>query len=791
MLKESGSAPQTYAATLVELLRMRAAVSPHRTIFTFLEDGDAEGAVWDYATLDERARAIAAWLQTHVKPGGRALLLLPPGLEYIASFFGCLYAGVIAVPAYPPRRNRPSQRLRSIVAGAQPTAAISTAKLREFLATSDTLGDEGRELKWLAADEMEVDAANWTEPEIGADTLAFLQYTSGSTGDPKGVMVSHGNLLHNSALIHEAFGCDADSRGMIWLPPYHDMGLIGGILQPIYADFPAWLMPPLSFIQRPIRWLEAISRLRITHTGGPDFAYALCVDRTTAGQRNGLDLSSLKLAFTGAEPIRPETLDRFTESFGPFGFSRSAFFPCYGLAEATLMVSGHDRRKPAQVKRFAAAALETNTVIETTPDDASGKRLVSSGRAPEGLTVIIADPESGEPCAEDRVGEIWVKGESVAQGYWKQQAEGQFHALAADGTGPYLRTGDLGFRCDGELYVTGRLKDLIILRGVNVYPQDIELTVQGCHPSFRGWAGAAFSVEVDEAEKLVVVQEVEPRFKGDPQPLVAAIRQAIAAEHDQNVHAIALVRAGRVPRTSSGKIQRRACRAKYASNALEEVLAVWHAEDNRVRSNGDLGRPAPARPAGGAAPASPSKSAEAIRNWIVDHIAQRLHLTPADIDTGHPFAAFGLDSVQLVSLAGELETWLDRSLPPTVAWDYPTIDALSRYLAGENTPRATEIDLRAPVEPLAIVGVGCRFPGADGPEAFWELIRESRDAVREVPPDRWDGEALHDPDPDAPGKIATRRGGFLEGIDRFDPRRSLLIRRFDRDRLRFLSRNGS
>jgi len=742
-------------------LRSRAQGNPDRRIFTFLEDGQGEGVHWTYAEFDAAARRIAGWLQARTKPGDRAVLLVAPGLEYIASFFGCLYAGVIAVPAYPPRRNRQSDRLEAIVRSATPAVIIAATKVREALEGSPLLSDAT--VQWLLLDHFDAEPDAWRPSDVATDSLAFLQYTSGSTGDPKGVMVSHGNLLHNLGCIKRCFAAKSGEAGLIWLPPYHDMGLIGGILQPIYADCHTVLMPPLAFIQRPIRWLEGISKYRADVSGGPDFAYALCVDRTTPAQREGLDLSCWRLAFTGAEPIRPDTLDRFTEAFAPYGFRREAFYPCYGLAEATLLLTGAQAGAGPVVAKFAAAGLENN-VGES---DESGRPLVSSGGPAEGLEVLVVDAATHKRLDDGRIGEIWAAGASVSRGYWNftPSEHDQFHGhLAGDGRA-FLRTGDLGFFRDGELFVAGRLKDLIILRGANVYPQDIETTAVNANAALRGVAGAAFALDVGGTERLAVVHELELRFRGDAAEVAAAIRQAVAIEHDQQLARVVLVKAGRIPRTSSGKVQRRLCRSLLLEGKLEDVVLDWSADAEKPTRNGhateSLPKPAQAR--------AERRSTDHIRQWIVDHLAVRLHLAPADIDSSLPFAAFGLDSVQLVGMAGELEAWLGRTLPPTLAWDYPTIDALSRHLAGEDVRRADEGEEEA-VEPLAIVGVGCRFPGADDVEAFWDLIVNGREGVGDTPPDRWDVEARHDPNPDAPGKISTRRGGFLHDIDGFDPR---------------------
>jgi acyl-CoA synthetase (AMP-forming)/AMP-acid ligase II len=412
--------------------------------------------------------------------GERALLLYPAGLDFIAGFLGCLYAGVVAVPVYPPRRNRSMTRIQAIADDAEAKVALTTdivlSRVEDLIDDSPHL----RQLTWL--DTRHVPAGmerRWVLPDIHGETLAFLQYTSGSTGTPKGVVLNHANLVHNSALIAHAFEHTRTSLGVFWLPSYHDMGLIGGILQPIYVGRPNVLMSPMTFLQKPFRWLSAIARFHATSAGGPNFAYEHCIQKVTPEQRKQLDLSSWKLAFNGAEPVRAETLRRFAETFAPCGFRAEAFYPCFGLAEATLIVSGGYVAKPPIIRSFDSAALTQGKVQEVAGGSPTARDLVGCGQTLPDQKIVIAHPEKKTTCPPNAIGEIWVSGPSMAQGYWNQPdvTETTFHAHLQDtGDGPFLRTGDLGFMLDGELFVTGRLKDLIILRGVNYYPQDIEPT---------------------------------------------------------------------------------------------------------------------------------------------------------------------------------------------------------------------------------------------------------------------------------------------------------------------------
>jgi len=565
-------------STLVELLLWRAEHQPE-VGYTFLADGETEATHLAYAALDCQARAIAARLAEAGATGERILLLYPPGLAYIAAFFGCLYAGAVPVPGYPPRKNRALDRIAAIAIDAQATFALTTGVLLEDLEPRFALEIGLASLKLLttdASDSAVSFASTWQAPQVSADTLAFIQYTSGSTGTPKGVMVSHGNLLHNSGLMQQGFKYTPDSQGVIWLPPYHDMGLIGGILQPLYGGFPMTLMSPLTVLQKPYRWLAAISRYQATTSGGPNFAYDLCVEKITPAQRASLDLRSWDVAFNGAEPVRAETLERFATTFADCGFRREAFYPCYGMAEATLFISGGKKTALPITLKVNSVALEQHRVLTASGCEEDTRTLVSCGEMWPEQTVVIVDTTSKTRCVAEQVGEIWVHSPSVAQGYWHQlerTAETFGASLADTGAGPFLRTGDLGFMKNGELFITGRIKDLIIIRGKNHYPQDIELTVQHSHLALSCGCGAAFTVEVAGEEKLVIAQEVQRHYLRhlDVGEIIGHIRQAVTAQHALACYDIVLLKPGSVLKTSSGKIQRYAIRQKFLQGTLETV----------------------------------------------------------------------------------------------------------------------------------------------------------------------------------------------------------------------------
>ncbi len=567
--------------TLVDVLRRRACTHPDRMAYRFLDDGEEEGGSLTYAELDRRARALAAFLQREGGAGERALLLYPPGLDFVVSFLGCLYAGTVAVPAYPPRSNRPDSRLQAIARDARPRFALTTPALRDRAGVFLTQNPELAGVQWVATEEMDLSLADSWErgPELTSEGVAFLQYTSGSTATPKGVVVRHGNLVHNEEMIRRAFGQSEESVIVGWLPLYHDMGLIGNVLQPLYVGGTCVLMAPVAFLQRPSRWLRAISRYRATGSGGPNFAYELAVRKTGAEEREGLDLSCWEVAYNGAEPVRAETMERFAESFAPQGFRRGAFYPCYGLAEATLFVTGAERGSFPDVKKVDAEALERNRA-EAARDGAPSRSLVSGGHPWLDQKIEIVDPETCRPLPEGQVGEVWISGPSVAGGYWNRPEESArtFGARIEGREEAFLRTGDLGFLSDGSLYLTGRAKDLIILRGRNLYPQDLELTAERSHGDLRPGCGAAFAVEVDGEERLVLVQEVErdaekrwQKGTGSAAEVAEAVRRAVATEHEAAVHAVVLLRAGSVPKTSSGKIRRQSCRADFLAGNLEAV----------------------------------------------------------------------------------------------------------------------------------------------------------------------------------------------------------------------------
>ncbi|MBH8563711.1 AMP-binding protein [Nostoc sp. CENA67] len=689
------SADSPQEATLVNLLRYRTLQQPYQIPYTFLVDGETQKVSFTYERLDQKARAIAALLQSMKAFKQRVLLLYPPGLEFIAAFFGSLYAGVTVVPVYPPRGKQRMTRLQVIAKDAEATFALTTSSVITKLGERFKEEPELAALQCIATDEIPHNLADdWFFPEITNNSLALLQYTSGTTGNPKGVMINHDNLLYNSALIYQAFEHTSNSRGVIWLPPYHDMGLIGGVLQPVYGNCSVTLMSPESFLQKPFRWLKAISNYQATTSGGPNFAYDLCIDKITPEQRQQLDLSSWELAFNGAEPVRAETIEKFSETFADCGFKRSAFYPCYGMAETTLIVSGGLKKEPPVIRFVQEQALKQNLIVTTTSKEDS-KAIVGVGHRSLDQKIVIVHPELLTECLDGEIGEIWVTGPSVAVGYWEKLEETQqiFNAQLRDTKeGSFLRTGDLGFLLDGELFVTGRIKDMMIIRGQNHYPQDIELTVENSHPALRTNCGAAFSVEIEGVEQLVIVQEVERTYlrQLDVDEVVKSIRQAVSEQHQLQVYAIALLKTASIPKTSSGKIQRHACRVGFLNGSLD-VVGNWTANIEQIDL---LQLQAEVKDLGEQVQNSDVNQSEdnqkylqanlteqEIQTWLISHLAMYLKIPPDEIDIQEFFAAYGLDSAVAVSLTGELAQWIGCELEITLFWEYPNIETLAQYLA--------------------------------------------------------------------------------------------------------------
>ena len=712
MSKATTTSNEVATATIVDVLRLRAETQKDQIAYRFLADGEEERGTLTYGELYHRARQVAGELQRKSAVGQRALLLDSSESDYIVTFFGCLCAGVIAVPIYAPRANKKGNaRVESVVADAQPSVVLTTGAgspaVRDVVAAS-----AGEQVKWIDTNALPVDGDElWTPPAVSGTDIAFLQYTSGSTATPKGVMVSHANILHNERMIQNAFDTRPGSVIVGWLPLYHDMGLIGNVLQPLFAGVPCILMSPVAFLQRPLRWLQAISRYKATTSGGPNFAYELCMRKIRPEDRSGLDLSSWRVAFNGAEPVRLETVNRFAAQFADCGFRREAFVPCYGLAEATLFVSGGLDPNGVTAVNYGINGNGKNggSGNGATISRKKEKTLVACGRPPVEQTVRIVSPDSLRQCSTDEVGEIWVQGPSIAQGYWRKakETEETFNArIPETDEGPFLRTGDLGFLKEDLLFITGRLKDLLIIRGQNYYPQDMELTVEQSHPILQQGSGAAFSVEIEGEERLVVVQEVavgkDPesivqRDLDELDALIKLISRNIVAGHELQAFAIVLIRKGTIPKTSSGKIQRHACKDAFLNRELY-VLREWH-ERKQIE------------------PASPKPSSSeldvpvpyGLDSWLASEIACIKGIDKERVDLNQSFAAYGLDSVAAIEVAHKLQTEFQVEVDVSEFFGDSTITEVIR--------RATK-DTRSPVRKVANEQA-VTYPLSYGQRALW------------------------------------------------------------------------
>lgn len=659
MFCESSSAPPSTLGDLSQIARWRAERQSGEIAFTFLVDGENQAQRLTFGQLDSRARAIAATLQARGSLGARALILAHPGLEFVEAVFGCFYAGAIAVPVNPPDPLRLARTLPRF------QAVLADCRAKFLLGSPDLLAlVEGTAVEPVPLDAIDSCAAlRWTAAGRNPRRPALLQYTSGSTGSPRGVILSHANLLHSLQDMHRE---DSDDVvGVTWLPPYHDFGLIAGTLLPVYSGRQTVTMSPLAFVQRPVRWLRAIARYRGTTTGGPNFAYELCTRKVSADDCEGLDLSSLRIAAVSAEPIRAETLERFSVKFAPYGFRREAFLPAYGLAEAVLNVTCKRWFESPVIRSYSQPALAEGKARPTDVRLPSSRRLVGCGRAWPGHRLAIVDPASRRAVADCCVGEVWVQSANVGQGYWHRAEETRntFRARRADEqNGTWLRTGDLGFLDGGELFVVGRLKDLIVLGGRNFYPHDIEQVVARSHPALRQDEGVVFALEIDGQERMIVVQELRRTRRFSTDEIIRRIRQELAEEYLLQPYAVALVRGGSLPKTSSGKLQRRACCELYRSGKFD-LLAEWRAD-------------VLPEPAAYVAPRTPLECAIAAI-W-----AEVLHVERVGV-FDH-FFALGGSSLLAVELHARLRHLLPENVSLARLFEEPTVAGLAeRILAGQ------------------------------------------------------------------------------------------------------------
>ncbi|MEM9387922.1 MAG: SDR family NAD(P)-dependent oxidoreductase [Pseudomonadota bacterium] len=772
---------------LIDVCQAHADALGEKRVFTFTKYRPRkEVAELSWKDLDRNARALAQRIQTRASVGDRVLLLFRPGLEFTSAFMACLYAGVVAVPSPVPRAGLGSERLNGIVQDSGARLALSEASVRELIETEQHHAAPDRDLAWLLFDDVDLaDQGQWSKPHLSDEDLALLQYSSGSTGTPKGVMVSHGNLIHQLNLLRDSMASGADSRFVSWLPIFHDLGLIAGVLSPIYVGGSCALMAPASFVEKPVRWLELISQTAGEISAAPNFAYELCVRSIGTEQCKELDLSRWRYAMNAAEPIRARTIDSFVSKFAKCGFDRAAVYPAYGLAEATLMVTGGGRAGEPQVCAVDSQTLEKNEAVPVPLNAPNGITLVGSGQVLAGQDVKIVDPETREELGEKRVGEVWVRGPSVASGYWQRKPETveTFQATSQQGArqahGHYaLRTGDLGFMLDGELFICGRLKDLILIRGRNLHGPDIERIVESSHPALKPSSGAAFAVDIDDEESLVVVQEVDRHARLREEELDAIIdriRQEIYEAYEVQPSAVVLMRRG-IPKTSSGKIQRRKCRAMFLAGQLS-ACRRWDStpkgEAQRIPAEGSAQRIGQA--------ASRDSALTAVEGWLINALAQATGKAPEALGGDCVLEDLALPRAEQMAFIERAEARFSRPLPRSWVTDFKTLGDFAETLAGSNIEASSFAGLSTDQlqfsldggqevrdEPIAIVGIGCRFPGAKGLDEFWDLMCKGVDAVTEVPDTRWPIDQVYDENPLAVGKMNTRRGGFLEDIELMD-----------------------
>ena len=671
------SPPET---NFLERLRYWADAQPEKIAYRFLEGGEEETESLTYAQLDAKARAIAAQLVSQGFAGQRALMMYDPGLDFITAFFACHYAGVAPVPAYPPRRNRNMGRISAISDSARAAVVLTTQKILKRCGDRLEKSPGLTKIPWIATEDVPGELANdWVKPKISPDDSGLIQYTSGSTGTPKGLMLSHQNLIANCRLITRCFQIGRNRPICSWLPLYHDMGLVGGILNPMYTGVEEVLMSPVAFLTKPIRWLRAISKYKTFASGGPNFAYAWCTMKITPEDCAGLDLSKWRVAFNGAEPVRAEVMRQFADKFEPFGFEHKAFFPCYGMAETTLVVTGGGPEQAPIVRNFNKHELVHHRVERVSADDENSKALVGCGQVLEEEEVLIVHPETRRPLPDDKIGEIWINSPSCGLGYWEREEESQetFKArLNPDNGKFYVRSGDLGFMDRGELFVAGRLKDMIIVRGVNRYPQDIEATVEQCHPLTRSGGSAAFAMTRWDREHLVVMCEVDKLAANDGadskaryQEVINTIGSAISEEHDLPPDAIVLVRAYSIPKTSSGKVQRHACKKNFKSGENMRVIARWCAWEESHSADEE--------PVASAVGASATVDDSGLSQVVVDAVIREVRKVgqerAKDIGIDTNIVSLRLDSLERLDVAQSLATSFGGRLPDEVLQEVETV----------------------------------------------------------------------------------------------------------------------
>lgn len=707
--------------TIIDILNQRAENTPEKVIYTYLVDGENQQQSLTCGELREKTKAISVYIQKYIKAAERVLMFYPPGLEFIPAFFACLASKVIAVPLPPPNLSNPERalsRLQTIIASANPSLALMPfsmlAKMKDIAVEIPMV----KNILMLSTDNIDLTLANEYQPlELEQKALAYLQYTSGSTSEPKGVMISHDNILHNCEMIKTLHIFKDNSVSLSWMPNFHDFGLVDGIISSLYSGVPVVFLSPLAFLQKPVCWLKAVPKFKVTHTGAPNFAYELCLRKITNDQLEGLDLSTLKDVNNAAEPVCKETVENFTEKFAPYGFERNAMHPAYGLAESTLVITStyeNDEREPLYVY-LDRSALEKHEVVYVDSTHPYHTVIAGCGKSTEDVKLIIVNPETLEVCLENRVGEIWVSSRSVALGYWNnlEETEKTFKAyLANNKEVAYLRTGDLGFLKEEELFVTGRLKDMLIIRGQNYYPQDLERVLEKSHSALRLGCSAVFFTQSKGEELICVVVEIESEHlsslfhtpsslsddlsteakvnKEVAESIFSAIRQIISKEFELQVYGISLIKPGTILKTSSGKIRRQACKEAFINNKLSEIdrslleFTVLDLNENITIKRDSI------------LVLSDTEKENLLKIYILQQVSKIMKLSAKHLEQ-QPLSTLGLDSVMAVELKSCLENDLMVSPSITDLLDL-TIEDLIKNIIGEiknnldqNTDKLPEI----------------------------------------------------------------------------------------------------
>ncbi|WP_062054967.1 hybrid non-ribosomal peptide synthetase/type I polyketide synthase, partial [Aquimarina longa] len=771
LINPSNSEGMPSKETLIEVFKSHLNQSPDKVLYRFLPNGEEESDSRTYKELYENSKRIASHILEVANPGDRILLLYPSGLEFVDAFLGCLLAGVIAVPAFPPQGKRRIGRLEKIVSDCKATLILTTSNVytKSFKWFDNEVFSD---IKWIQTD-MVGNFVDTEFPTIFPNTVAFLQYTSGSTGDPKGVIVNHSNIIHNNTLIQNAFHLTKKSVGVSWLPIYHDMGLIGNILQAFFVGYEMIVIPPNAFIQKPVRWLDTISKYKATYSGGPNFAYDLCVSHIKGDSLQNLDLSSWRVAYNGSEPIRSETMSNFATYFKNAGIKETALFPCYGMAETTLVVSACKYNNILSTIKLDKNDFYSGKIkiSNEEKDELDQIKFVGNGPVLGDLKVKIVNPETKQVCKKHEIGEIWVKGSSVAMGYWNRDELSSeifdAYPVYANGkvakkNGPYLRTGDMGFLNANELYISGRLKEMMIINGANYFPQDIEQTVQYSNSDLQNNAGVAFATEIEGKQQLIIVQEVRRTSirNYDFEHIVRSISESIWLEHELSVYSIVLVNPGKVGKTSSGKIQRLKTKTSYEQKTLDGVLDIWSVgtkiKKDQKKSVTKLKESYNLK-----------VSNNEITKWLQQAISQELNTGIENIGIDTSFAELGMSSFQGIRLSGLLSDYLEKEISPTLIYSYPTISKLVTYISDQENTIDQVKQNDQDTEPIAIISMACKFPGANSVEEFWENLKSGKDGITEVPQSRWDIDEYYKTEVDG-YSMNTRWGGFIDNVDMFD-----------------------